>query len=156
MKDNNKQNSSQYVNISLLDFNNISNISKVNTDVINTKKKQFSFGQSGRLSNIPNNRSKLSLFSINNHHHHNSIPTTEEIKKSNRDDFSEYISTLDSILEADDQTNNINFSHENYSVNKKMSNVIQEKLMAKSNFLKENKENLNLILEELLITKESK
>ena len=37
-----------------------------------------------------------------------------------------------------------------------MSNVIQEKLMAKSNFLKENKENLNLILEELLITKESK
>ena len=81
---------------------------------------------------------------------------TEEIKKSNRDDFSEYISTLDSILEADDQTNNINFSHENYSVNKKMSNVIQEKLMAKSNFLKENKENLNLILEELLITKESK
>ena len=145
MKDKNNQNSSQYVNISLLDFNNISNISKVNTD-----------GQSGRLSNIPNNRSKLSLFSINNHHHHNSIPTTEEIKKSNRDDFSEYISTLDSILEADDQTNNINFSHENYSVNKKMSNVIQEKLMAKSNFLKENKENLNLILEELLITKESK
>ena len=83
MKDKNNQNSSQYVNISLLDFNNISNISKVNTDVINSKKKQFSFGQSGRLSNIPNNRSKLSLFSINNHHHHNSIPTTEEIKKGN-------------------------------------------------------------------------
>ena len=41
MKDKNNQNSSQYVNISLLDFNNISNISKVNTDVLILRKSNF-------------------------------------------------------------------------------------------------------------------
>lgn len=141
------------INISHLDLNNISQISKVNINNSNSKKTHIPNVQSGGLSNVPNDISKLSIIS-NNHHHQNSNPITD-LKKSNRDNYSEYISTLDSILEADEETNNRKISQENYSEIKSKLSLNSEKFIAKYNILKEKKEKLNKFIDELRVAKDS-
>ena len=109
------QNNSHIVNISHLDMNNISHISKINVSC--SKKTHFPNAQSNGFSNAQND---ISIFSNNNnnltakHQYQNSNPS--ELKKNmNPIDGSEYISTLDSILEADEESNSKKISYENYN-----------------------------------------
>jgi hypothetical protein len=102
------------VNISHLDLNNISHISKINGS--SSKKTHFPNAQSGGFSNIPNDLSKISIFSnTNNTHHYQNSNPTNDLKKLKAGDNSEYISTLDSILEADEENKDKKFSKENYN-----------------------------------------
>ena len=114
MIERNGQNNSHIINISNLDINNISHISKINAST--SKKTHFPNAQSGGFSNIPTDLSKISILSSNNTHHHMNSNHNNDIKKGQKQgEISEYISTLDSILEADEDNSNKKFSYENYS-----------------------------------------
>ena len=117
MYDKNNQNNSHIINISHLDLINLSHLSKIKINSSSSKKSQIPSGQSGAFSNVPNDTSKLSIFSNNckQHVHKSSNPTSSDFKKSNRADYSEYISTLDSILEADEQSNSKKISVDYYA-----------------------------------------
>ena len=112
MNERNGQNNSHIINISNLDIHNISHLSKINAST--SKKTHFPNAQSGGYSNIPTDLSKISIFSSTNTHHHlNSNPTNELKKTYKNGETSEYVSTLDSILEADEDNSNKKFSYEN-------------------------------------------
>ena len=115
MCEKNAQNNSHIVNISHIDINNISQISKVNAS--SSKKSHLPNTHSNGFSNAQNDMSKISIFSsnVNNLHHHQNSNPSNELKKTKLADCSEYISTLDSILEADEENSSKKISYENYN-----------------------------------------
>jgi hypothetical protein len=130
LNERNGQNNSHVINISNLDINNISHISKINAST--SKKTHFPNAQSGGYSNIPTDLSKISIFSSNNTHHYiNSNPSNDLKKTFKNGELSEYISTLDSILEADEENSNKKFSYEHIGDYKSIFSIY---ILKKSSF----------------------